>query len=139
MSGAERARRYRARLKGEDVPKLPPGPKKGYKQSNEHVQKRKRFGPKHHAWKDDNLTINSGRTRALRKYPIKPCEICGSNKSERHHKNGDTKDNTPENIQFLCRRCHMVEDGRLDGFKLVAKQNQPRACAARWNKDVLQS
>ena len=28
-----------------------PGPKRGFKQSAEHVEKRKRFGSDHHAWK----------------------------------------------------------------------------------------
>jgi hypothetical protein len=47
----ERARRYRARKRGEDVPKQKPGPPKGYKQTAEHIEKRKRFGADHHAWK----------------------------------------------------------------------------------------
>jgi len=124
--------RYRARQRGEDVPKLSPGVKRGYKQTTEHIQKRKRFGAEHHNWKGDDITIKSGRTRALRGYEAKPCQRCGSLKSERHHKDGDTSNNTPDNVRFLCRRCHMLEDGRLDEFRKLAKKNQPSAVAARW-------
>jgi hypothetical protein len=56
MTGAEIQRRHRARQRGEDIPKMPPGPKRGYKQTKEHVDKRKRFGPEHHAWKGTDLT-----------------------------------------------------------------------------------
>jgi len=45
MEPKERARRYRARQRGEDVPKIRPGPKLGYKQTAEHIEKR--FGPNH--------------------------------------------------------------------------------------------
>ena len=41
LSNAERQRRYRARLRGEDIPKLSAGAKKGYKQSPEHIEKRR--------------------------------------------------------------------------------------------------
>lgn len=134
----EATRRYRARQRGEDIPKRSPGAKKGYKQTPEHIQKRKRFGANHHAYKGEDIIIKSGRTRALRNYPIRPCERCGNLKSERHHKDGDTRNNSPENIQFLCRRCHMLEDGRLDELRKIARTNQPKAVAARWDKVVLQ-
>jgi hypothetical protein len=32
----------------------------------------------------------------------------------------------------------MLEDGRLDGLKIIARANQPKAVAARWGKVVLQ-
>jgi len=34
-------------------------------------------------------------------------------KAERHHKDDNTHNNAPENIQALCRKCHMLLDGRL--------------------------
>ena len=96
------------------MPEIPRGPI-GYKQSDEHIEARKRYGVDHHAWAGDAISVKGGRKRAQRMYPdAKPCESCGSSKSERHHKSGDTSDNSPENIAFLCRRCHMREDGRLD-------------------------
>ena len=64
-------------------------------------------------WKGSNVkTINAGRTRAERWYKLKPCVRCGE-KAERHHKDGNTLNNKPENINFLCRKCHMKSDGRM--------------------------
>ena len=133
MTGAEIARRCRERKRGVDIPRMLPGPKRGYKQTEEHIRKRKRFGIEHHAYKGDDVGIKSARCRAERGYPNRPCELCGNTKAERHHKDDNTRNNSPENVQFLCRRCHMKVDGRYDRFIELAKQNQPRAVAARWN------
>jgi len=115
LTPAERQARYRARKRGEDVPKLTGGVPLGYKQTPEHVENRKRFGEDHPAWLGDDVSRKGGRTRALRKYPdIGPCRACGSPRAERHHVDGNTANNEPENIEALCRRCHMAEDGRLD-------------------------
>lgn len=46
-------------------------------------------------------------------FPLQPCEVCGSEKSERHHRDDNTLNNNPANIQFLCRKHHMETDGRL--------------------------
>jgi len=109
-----------------------PGPKKGYKQTSEHIEKRKRFGKHHPNWKGDRITQKSGRSRAERAFPtIGVCEQCGSVKAERHHRNGDTTDNRTQNIGILCRRCHMREDGRLEQFIELAKRNHQLAVAAR--------
>ena len=114
LSGAERQKRYRARKRGEDVPDIPRGPI-GYKQPPEHIEARKRRGPEHYAWAGDGVSVKGGRKRAERMYPdTKPCELCGSERSERHHRDANTANNSPENIAFLCRACHMREDGRLD-------------------------
>lgn len=88
----------------------------GIKHSAESREKRKRFGPDHHAWKGDDIAVKSGRTRALRMYPDAPpvCERCGEAKRlERHHVDGNTANNSKSNIRFLCRLCHMTEDARL--------------------------
>lgn len=112
--------RFRARKRGEDVPKLKPGVEKGYKQTAEHVAKRKRFGRDHHAWVGDQVSLRSGRSRAERLYPdIGPCQRCGAAKAERHHRDGNTGNNDPTNIDILCRRCHMSVDGRLDRLRLT--------------------
>jgi len=135
LSANERAARYRARKKGEAVPTLKPGPKRGYKQSKEHIEKRKRFGEEHHSWAGRDANKKTGRTRAQRKYSKRSCEICGETKKriDRHHIDGDTLNNEESNIRFLCRKCHMQEDGRLGKFVDLAKSNQPRAVASRWN------
>lgn len=98
------------------------GPKKGYKQTAEHIAKRKRFGKDHHNWKGDAVSVKGGRTRALRAFPIiPPCVWCGSKKSERHHRDGNTANNSPKNIVPMCRKCHMNADGRLKSFRENAK------------------
>ena len=135
MDANERARKYRARKRGENVPRGKPGPKKGFKQSDEHIEKRKRFGPDHHLWIGGDIQVRSGRTRAGRAFKKEPCEICGESKKviDRHHLDGATKNNERSNIQFLCRKCHMREDGRLEKFSELGKKMQPIALAARWS------
>src|SRR5262245_13374226 len=68
-------------------------------------------GARHASWKGDQAKPQTGRGRALRLYPLGPCERCGRPGQERHHKNGVTTDNGPENVAILCHRCHMVVDG----------------------------
>ena len=114
-----RTQRYRLRKKGVIVPAIPA--RSGFTQSAEHIEKRKRFGPSHHAWLGDSVSEKGGRTRALRAYPdIGCCVRCGSQRSERHHRDGNTANNSPENVVALCRKCHMSEDGRLDKFMELA-------------------
>ena len=104
----ERTRRWRARQAGEDVP-LQPRPR-GYTQEPEHVAKRVRRGPEHHAWAGEVVTKKVGRKRALRMYPdIGPCVRCGSPDAERHHVDENTSNNAPDNIEALCRPCHNDE------------------------------
>jgi hypothetical protein len=67
----------------------------------------------------------AGRYQARRLYAIeKPCEVCGKGGSgrgviDRHHRDSDRSNNTPENIAFLCRKHHMAahraSDGRVGG------------------------
>lgn len=98
--------------------------KKGYKQSPEHIAKRIRTGEKHHSWIGDNVSVKGGRTRAYRMYKeITPCVLCASYRSERHHIDGNTANNEPENIICVCRKCHMKHDGRLEKFKEMAVAN----------------
>ena len=118
LTANERAARYRARKRGEAVPVLPRGPKPGFKQPPEQIEKRKRWGPDHHAWKGDSVDDQTGRKRARHRFDALVCTECGSDRRvERHHKDGNTKNNVPDNIAILCRRCHMVADGRLEKFK----------------------
>lgn len=68
----------------------------------------------------------TGRARAVHLYTLGPCELCKESGVDRHHKDGDTFNNAPHNIQILCRRCHMVEDGRLEAFiRLVPVPARP--------------
>ena len=111
------------------------GQKKGYKQTQEHINKRKRFGKDHHAWVGDDIQVRSGRTRAGRAFKKEPCEECGESEKriDRHHIDGETKNNERSNIKFLCRKCHMREDGRLEKISELGKRNWSKALAARWS------
>lgn len=72
-------------------------------------------GSDHYRWAAGGISEKGGRKRALKAYPTtRTCESCGAEKAERHHKDDDTSNNEAENIAFLCRRCHMRRDGRLE-------------------------
>ena len=63
-------------------------------------------------------------------YPtIGPCSHCGNDKAERHHRDGNTANNEPSNIDITCRRCHMSTDGRLTTFRILGQINLPNAVA----------
>jgi hypothetical protein len=92
-------------------------------------------GPDHPGWKGDAVSVKGGRTRALRMYrDVGPCTKCGVARSERHHKDGNTGNNSPENIEILCRRCHMSVDGRIDVVIEQMRAIQPSGVLARWRK-----
>jgi hypothetical protein len=77
-------------------------------------------GELHYAWRGDDAHPDAKRMRARRKFEIagRTCEDCGNSPAvDRHHKDGDTGNNDATNIAFLCRRCHMAADGRLDRFR----------------------
>lgn len=97
------------------------------------VLTRKRFalsGPRSPDWKGDAARTGSKRDRARRAFELGACENCGSPACDRHHKDGDTGNNTRENIAILCRRCHMIVDGRLKNLMDYPKQlpQQPKLC-----------
>lgn len=107
------------------------GPPFGHKRTAESIAKGKRWGPDHHAWLGNTVSERGGRTRALRRFPVaSPCALCGAPRAERHHRDGNTANNDAGNVWFLCRRCHMQRDGRLEQFKALALANQPRAAQA---------
>lgn len=123
------ARRRRDELRGG-----PPRPKRGYKQTAEHAAKRRRAGEQHYRWTGNAISRTGGRKRALKLYPENvPCEKCGAEKSERHHRDGDTANNSPGNIARLCGLCHKKEHAdilaRLGeiGKKNLAKANETRS------------
>jgi len=71
---------------------------------------RAQTGENHPRWKGDAAQKNTGRHRAQAIYKLRPCEQCGVDGGKRlihrHHKDGDPLNNSPENIAFLCTRCH---------------------------------
>ncbi len=79
-------------------------------------------GSEHYAWKGDAASTKTKRCRAQRKYKLNKCERCNGKATDRHHKDGDTGNNDRSNLEFLCRRCHMEVDGRLEKLKTTGKQ-----------------
>jgi hypothetical protein len=96
---------------------------KGRKQSPEHIANRTKDGEMHQNWKGNDIAVRSGRTRALRKFPIPDrCEKCRRvGRLDRHHKDDNTANNERSNISFLCRKCHMTVDGRINRMGDVAR------------------
>jgi hypothetical protein len=75
-----------------------------------------RWGADNPSWKGAAAPPDTKRGRARRLYALGPCERCSAPGYDRHHKDGDTGNNEPDNVEILCRRCHMQEDGRLAAF-----------------------
>jgi hypothetical protein len=78
-------------------------------------------------WKSD-AAVGTKRKRARAVVPkMVACMRCGSRdkRLERHHVDGDTGNNSVLNIRIVCRRCHMVIDGRLDKLKTAGPTPQP--------------
>ena len=118
FNALSRWQRARLRKKGIDVPRKPMP--SGFKQSPEHIEKRKRCGQESAHWAGDVVHPILGRKRALRLYrEIGPCIVCGAEKSERHHRDENPSNNAPDNIAVLCRKCHMQEHARLRKQKEV--------------------
>lgn len=88
------------------------------------------FGANHHAWRGDSAVSTAKRARAQRRYSLEGgCQDCGKPATDRHHKDGNTGNNIASNIAILCRRCHMIADGRLERFKATRlKPKPPKAC-----------
>ncbi len=84
-------------------------------------------------WKGDAANPSTKRARARKMYPLGPCEKCGRQAVDRHHRDGNTGNNARDNVAVLCRRCHMDEDGRLAVFKLTSTSlrgpQPPKPCA----------
>lgn len=87
-------------------------------------------GPANPQWKGDAAHRNTKRERTQKLFRLRPCEHCGVQATDRHHIDDDTGNNHPNNIMILCRRCHMIEDGRLENLRKNAPTPlPPRPCA----------
>lgn len=89
-------------------------------------------GENHYAWLGDKASAESKRCRIRKVLKLKKyCERCRKSKAtDRHHKDGNPGNNVTSNIAHLCRKCHMVLDGRLAKFAALPKPLPlpPRAC-----------
>ena len=83
-------------------------------------------GEKHYAWKGDAARGETKRSRVANARLVGPCELCGDPGKDRHHVDGDPGNNAATNIMLLCRRCHMIEDGRMKN--LVGRNQDLSPC-----------
>jgi hypothetical protein len=71
-------------------------------------------GENHPGWKGDDALDTTKRERTQKMFRLaEACESCGEKAVDRHHIDGDPGNNVLSNIASLCRRCHMVADGRI--------------------------
>jgi len=61
----------------------------------------------------------TGNSRARSWFPDAQCEICGKQKAQRHHKDGNPLNNNPTNISMLCPKHHVYAD-RIDILRKIA-------------------
>ncbi len=53
------------------------------------------------------IEVNSGQRAAQRAIPAKKCAKCGATQNlVRHHKDGNTANNSPSNVTVLCKTHH---------------------------------
>ena len=69
-------------------------------------------------------SASAGRKRAGHRFSLGPCQSCGQPATDRHHIDGNTFNNAPENVAKLCRRCHMIADGRAESFPQRARDRR---------------
>ena len=77
--------------------------------------RRAKIGEKNPNWKGDKALPQAGYLRANRTLfrGHKPCKYCGKI-GEKHHKDSNPLNNNPKNVMWICRRCHMKHDGRMN-------------------------
>ena len=81
-------------------------------------------------WKGNAVSDSGARRRAQTNFKLGLCEDCGKPGVDRHHNDGNVRNNSKKNISILCRRCHMERDGRLKKFKAIPKRKKspPTLC-----------
>jgi hypothetical protein len=81
----------------------------------------------HFNFKGDAATDKAKRLRARKVIPtLGKCDKCPAKAVDRHHKDGNTGNNERSNLERLCRRCHMIVDGRLNGLAKARAARKPK-------------
>ena len=76
------------------------------------LEERKRIsermsGDRSPSWKGDSASPNAGRLRANKMYSPDKCWGCETSSGvERHHMDENPVNNSPDNVKFLCQKCH---------------------------------
>jgi len=86
-----------------------------------------RMGCNNPAWKGDNVKYNALHDWVKwHKPPTFVCEICGrGGKVDIANISGEYKRDLAD-WEYLCRRCHMIKDGRMEQFKKTRKPFKKR-------------
>lgn len=101
---------------------------------NNRVSPTRTFREEHPGWKGDKASKAAKNLRARKWFDITGmCERCGVEPAcDRHHKDGNPGHNERSNIAFLCRRCHMEVDGRLERLIEIGQSGRrkqpPKPC-----------
>jgi len=74
-----------------------------YRMTAEQKRKRTEYDAIEKRRKYKVAVIQAGRK--FNKYK-KPCEDCGEEESQKHHRDGNVFNNTLSNIKWLCQICH---------------------------------
>lgn len=80
---------------------------------------------RHVFWKGDAARAETKRERIQKRLSLEgvTCERCAAvPATDRHHIDSDPGNSALSNIACLCRRCHMVVDGRLAAFRAVGRR-----------------
>jgi hypothetical protein len=76
-----------------------------------------------------NPNFKGGRDRTYRKIMknILSCQNCGRQyKLEVHHKDGNHLNNVSDNLIKVCRKCHMILDGRITTWNKDSWKNRKK-------------
>lgn len=89
----------------------------GYKHTSatKKLLREQKLGENNPHWKGDEASAQAGRYRAIKLFLKEPCTECGNPEGHRHHIDRNTKNNVPENIEFLCNHCHTLRHVHEDG------------------------
>lgn len=84
-------------------------------------------------WKgEQSINLQTGRVRAQAAFPVLGiCQHCNLKPAkDRHHIDNNTYNNDPSNVALLCRKCHMIADGRLVALMKHLRHDvkPPRPC-----------
>ena len=82
-----------------------------------HKLSQSKWEEKNPMWKGDKVNDNSARQRAIRRFPV-------PKGYQRHHIDGNPKNNDPSNILIVTAKQHMIEDGRMELLRKGIKRSK---------------
>ena len=95
-----------------------------------HIRRKKLTGKHQPNWKGDNIKY-AGLHMYVRKYKKQPdrCEICGKKTKKLDLANISQKYKRDlDDWEYLCRKCHMTKDGRIE----IAIKNMKQGLITRY-------